>query len=63
MYRLKWMAQPLSVLDLMALIPFYLEICFEFMYVLVLLLYIAMVCIDTQLPHATTGSSLRTRAL
>lgn len=28
------MAQPLSVLDLMALIPFYLEICFEFMYVL-----------------------------
>uniref|UniRef100_K3X1V8 Ion transport domain-containing protein n=1 Tax=Globisporangium ultimum (strain ATCC 200006 / CBS 805.95 / DAOM BR144) TaxID=431595 RepID=K3X1V8_GLOUD len=28
--RLKWMIQPLSILDLIALLPFYLEICFEF---------------------------------
>ncbi|TYZ60217.1 hypothetical protein PybrP1_008266 [[Pythium] brassicae (nom. inval.)] len=29
--RLAWMVQPLSVLDLVALMPFYLEICFQFM--------------------------------
>lgn len=27
------MVQPLSALDFIALMPFYLEICFEFMYV------------------------------
>lgn len=29
--RLTWMVQPLSVLDFVALLPFYLEICFELM--------------------------------
>ncbi|TMW61944.1 hypothetical protein Poli38472_009437 [Pythium oligandrum] len=29
--RLKWMMQPMSLIDLLALVPFYLEISFEFM--------------------------------
>jgi hypothetical protein len=31
--RLKWMTRPLSLIDLMALVPFYLELSMEFEYV------------------------------
>lgn len=29
-HRLRWMTRPLSIIDLIALVPFYLEICIQY---------------------------------